>query len=194
MSMEMVGPSAIVRTPNGTGDKQEFSARAADLDIPENQTFIVRKRYLASWGIGARLSVCGWVLVLILPFCIAMLSVESHEIPASMIWISVWLLVGLCIFLMLAIFVAPSAVLWDSGMSLSVRASPCNVEICKLAISEIKSTRRVWFTHLWRMRFLGFPTDWARSVAIELKSGRVVVLSLKEADEFVSEVNAIILV
>lgn len=158
----------------------------------ENLPFSQNVRYATSFGAGTRLAICFWVLILILPFCIVMLSIDIDEIPLSMFGICFGLFAALWFYLILAVFAAPSCIIRDSPTSISIRVSPCNVQMTRLVAAEIKKASRIEAWDLFRLKFIGFPTDLDRSVAIELNSGRIIVVSLKEPDRFVRDVNSMV--
>lgn len=189
--MEMSHPCMTLNAETGKVDEENMTFDPV-LGQKEDPCFSQHVTYPTSFGAGTRLAICFWVLILILPFCIVMLSIELDKIPASMFSICIGLFAALCFYLMLALFAAPSCIIRDSSTSISIRVSPCNVEVTRMSVANISKTRRIEVRDLFRLKFMGFPTDLHRLVAIELNSGRIIVVSLKEPDRFVRDVNSMV--
>jgi hypothetical protein len=151
-------------------------------------------RYEVSWGWTTRCSMCICLAIVVgtlLAMCL--LSKAAH---ASRVWsaFETTFISVSCAYLFLIILVSPSSLTRDASNMLAIRVSPFEFSVFKLNIFRIASVSRLtsWRT-LVNGKFVGFPTDFKRSIELRMINGRRIVVSLKNPDGFIQEMNRIIL-
>ena len=182
----------VVSSHPNEPDFEPIAVSAHVLSEEDTAQLVPRSVYAVSWGIGIRLAIAIWLLILLIPLFLTMMSVDAPEVPDGMVTMFFSLFIALCVYLLVLVVVAPSVVTRDSALAFSVRVSPFDIRLFSIRTGEVASVSRVAWRDLLFMRFVGFPTDWSRSVAVSLKSSRTIVVSLKQPDVFVRDLQACI--
>ena len=147
-----------------------------------------QRSFPTSWGVGLKIFIGLWVVVVLFPLALIWILLDSEEIPAGMVWLSLSLLVGVCLFVSVVLVCMPWSVSRDSDI---LGVSMCGSIVRRVRISDILWIRRVCWREFLFMRFVGFPTDWCRCVGVSVKGQRPVLFSLKSPDEFIEDVLSI---
>lgn len=141
--------------------------------------------YPVSWGIGTRLTLFAWLCGVLVPFCIVTVNLDRAQISGSFVMFGVIVFSIFFIHLGFLLLFAPHCVTLDSEGVFRVCVSPCKLPLYSFTTSDVFTATRVTWRQLVCTRFVGFPTDWTRTVEIRLKSGRRIVVSLRDPDEFI---------
>ena len=167
-SKESVLPHAENRNIIPTGVSTTL---AHIVDGADAFSIMPRSYYPVSWGVGTRVAITIWLLILLVPLSLTMLSVEAKEVPEEMMMMFLVTFVALCMYLLVLFMAAPSAVTRDSPSLFTVRVSPFLFKMFEIPIVNVRSVRLVVWRELMCLRFVGLPTDWSRTAVIVLKNG-----------------------
>ena len=184
-----MGTESDISTAHGGPPDPDIDSNHVKLSMADEESipFCSKKVYRVAWGLGLRLAICCWLAILIIPLCLTIVSVHPSEVPDSMVILFVGLFIAIFLYLFVVIFTAPSSVVRESVGLISIRVSPFGIILHRINLRDVSEVYRVSFRDLFKLGFIGFPTDWSRSVAIKLTSGRAIVVSLKDPDGFVAD-------
>jgi hypothetical protein len=143
--------------------------------------------YSVSWGLGTRLALVLWLSGILVPFCIVAMNLDPSEISGAFVVFGVVVFSVFILHLCVLIFVAPFTVTRDLDGRFKVCVSPFRLPMYSFASSDILSIKRFSWKEIACSSFVGFPTDWTRSVEIRLQSGRRIVVSLKDPEQFITD-------
>lgn len=160
--------------------------------VRDDSCLVEKKIYSVSWGSGIRLAVSAWFLLLIVPLICAIGTLDPDDIPPSMLMLFGGLFGGVLMYLVGVILVAPWSIVRENAQHLSIRISPFSWTLYRLAIDDIRRVYRLTAKDFVRAIFSGIPTNWSKAVGIELKSGKLIPISLEEPEEFICDMSIVV--
>lgn len=149
------------------------------------------KRYAISWGVGIRVSIIAWLVVFVVPLSLIVLCFEAGDVPESIIGLFASMIAIAIVGVLVLTFATPSAIARDSERNFTLYISPIMIPLIRFGIMDVSAVRKIEWPELFCMKAVGYPTDWQRSVCIELKSGRKILFSLKDPDMFIGDMQSL---
>ena len=173
---------------NQRSDYDKFSLASAECSWEVTKP----KRYSVSWGIGIRASIIAWFVVFVIPLSLIVLCFEAKDVPQSIVGLFAAMISVAVFGVFVLTFATPSAIARDSERNFTLYISPIMIPLIRFGICDVSEVRKIEWPELLCMKAVGYPTDWQRSVCIELKSGRKILLSPKDPDMFISDIQSLV--